>query len=415
MKKLSDPQPWAASKEAGGSSLLGRVWVSQLRPPAELRVASQVNTQRPRRPDPSRRAAARHSRLTLLGRRTVSASPGRPACSGLGRPSPCGSLRGLQLPGGASLLEWERPAGQGGTRAFPRPELGRRRVRRPPEPPKPRAGPPPECASTCGPAPSPRAPWAAAAAAGAAAPARWGWLGSHLAPLGEGKALPRLRGGGAGLGTRRTGAAATPAACSLQRTPGRTNKTPRKNLGKSWEGSFLFSHPGLLLSFEKETEARLFSPAAFCPTPPSPGPSARSSALKPGLEGRRKPQPRGGSAQSGPGRGSASPSSAGGVPGARRAPRGLSPKRLTHPAPFPCPEFGSSQPPPPDGHPEVATRLGGIGASEAEAASRREKRGGGRPGRSGNFLLPGLLGLWGPAREAEWKGSFQTECSRSHR
>lgn len=127
---------------------------------------------------------------------------------------------------------------------------------------------------------------------------------------------------------------------------------------------------------------------AFLPHASLPRPRARSAALKPGLEGRRKPRLRRGSAQRGPGRGSASPRPAGGVPGACRAPRSLSPNPLTHPAPFPCPEPGSSPPPPPDGHPEVATRLGGIGAREA--ASRSEKRGGDGRGQSWNFLLQGF-------------------------
>lgn len=70
------------------------------------------------------------------------APPGRPARAGCGCPSPCGALRGLQLRGGVSLLEWERPAGQGETRNYPRPERGGTRVKCPPEPPQPRAGPP---------------------------------------------------------------------------------------------------------------------------------------------------------------------------------------------------------------------------------------------------------------------------------
>lgn len=150
----NDPSPHPGRPprpEEAASSAACRL--AKVRRPAEQRVARQVNAQMPPAlpcPRPPRRAAARRSRLTRR-RRALSAPPGRPARSGLCRPSPCGPRRGLPLPGGASLLQWERPAGQGGTRAFPRPERGWPRVGGPPEPPQPRAGPPPECASTCGP------------------------------------------------------------------------------------------------------------------------------------------------------------------------------------------------------------------------------------------------------------------------
>lgn len=91
-------------------------------------------------------------------------------------------------------------------------------------------------------------------------------------------------GGGAGQGARGTGTAATPAAHPRAYKQNALGKLFAK---ESWEGSFLFSHPGLILSFQ-ETVARLFSPAASFPPP---GPRARSWALKPGLEGRRKRQP----------------------------------------------------------------------------------------------------------------------------
>lgn len=75
--------------------------------------------------------------FSLLGPREAWAQPGRSALAGFGCPSPCGARRGLQLRGGVSLLEWERPAGQGGPRAYQRPERGGPRVKSPPEPPSP--------------------------------------------------------------------------------------------------------------------------------------------------------------------------------------------------------------------------------------------------------------------------------------
>lgn len=72
--------------------------------------------------------------------------------------------------------------------------------------------------------------------------------------------------GGAGQGARHTGTAATPAAHPRAYKQNALGKLFAK---ESWEGSFLFSHPGLILSFQ-ETVDRLFSPAASFPTLPSP-------------------------------------------------------------------------------------------------------------------------------------------------
>lgn len=123
--------------------------------------------------------------------------------------------------------------------------------------------------------------------------------------------------------------------------------------------------------------ARLFPPAAASPTLPSPG-RALAAALEPGLERRRE---------------RSLPRAAG--------PGGAPPGRLTHPAPCPCPEPRSSLPPPPDGHPQVATRLGGIGAREA--ASRSEKQGGGWGAPRSELAFPppqgfGSLGSGGAGR-----------------
>lgn len=199
-----------------------------------------------------------------------------------------------------------------------------------------------------------------------------------------------MEGGGAGQGARHTGTAATPAAHPRAYKQNALGKLFAK---ESWESSFLFSHPRLLLSFQKETVA-LFFPAASFPTLPSPDRALAvrlsSQDLKGGESGSlAEAQPSAGRA--GPGRGGASSCPAGGVPGARWALRSLSPNRLTHPAPFPFPEPGSSLPPPLDSHPEVARRLGGIRAREA--ASRREKWGGDGPGPSWNFLPAGLRGF----------------------
>lgn len=123
---------------------------------------------------------------------------GRPAGAGFGCPSPCGALRGLQLPGGASLLGWERPAGQGGTRAFPRPERSWLSVKSPPALPQPGPARLPGALPPAGPGSQPAGAAAVAARSsgrpehrrgggGGAAPAPWGLLGSHLAPLGEGE------------------------------------------------------------------------------------------------------------------------------------------------------------------------------------------------------------------------------------
>lgn len=90
--------------------------------------------------------------------------------------------------------------------------------------------------------------------------------------------------------------------------------------------------------------------------------------------------------------------------------RSLSPGRLTHPAPSPSLEPGSSQPPPLDGRPEVAMGLGGIKARQA--ASRREERGGDGRALNSSFLP---LGFRGPARGAEPKGGSRPACSHSHR
>lgn len=310
------------------------------------------------------------SRLTLRGS-LAGAPPGRPARAGLGRPSPCGALRGLRLLGGASLLEWERPAGQGGTHAFPRPERGWPRVKSPPEPPLALDQPArlPGALPPAGPAPSPRAaPPEGLPAAGSrggwrrrCSPRPVGLLGSHLAPLGEGAELPRLEGGGAGRGARRTGTAAKAAARSRASQTKRPGKTFRKEkLG----GLLSLFPPRAPTFFSKGNSGCLFSPAASSPTLPSPGPRARIRLSSRDWEEGES--------------GSLSASSAQRLPypaGGCRARWSLSPGWLTHPAPFPSPEPGSSQLSPPDLHPEVATGLGGIGARQA--ASRREKRGGG--------------------------------------
>ena len=204
-----------------------------------------------------------------------------------------------------------------------------------------------------------------------------GLLGSHLAPLGEGAELPRLGGGGAGRGARRTGTAAKAAARSRASQTKRPGKTFRKEkLG----GLLSLFPPRAPTFFSKGNSGSLFSPAASSPTLPSPGPRARIRLSSRDWEEGES--------------GSLSASSAQRLPypaGGCRARWSLSPGRLTHPAPFPSPEPGSSQLSPPDFHPEVATGLGGIGARQA--ASRREKRGGGGRAPSGNFLPPGLRGF----------------------
>lgn len=130
---------------------------------------------------------------------------------------------------------------------------------------------------------------------------------------------------------------------------------------RSWKGESLFSHPGLLLSFQRETVARLFSLAASSPPLPAPGLRPGSLALNPGL-GQREPA----------------------LPGARS--RGLLPGRaLTLPHALARAREPAARPL------RSEDQLGGIGASEA--ASRREDRGGGGRGASWNFLPQGFGSL----------------------
>ena len=161
--------------------------------------------------------------------------------------------------------------------------------------------------------------------------------------------------------------------------------------------------PGMTQTCQKDTVAPCSLPRLPLPLLPPPARS-RSAPSRDWEEGESgKPLP--GSAPRGPGQ-TAPPLPVGGC----RAVRSLSPGRLTHPAPSPSLEPGSSQPPPPDGRPEVAMGLGGIKARRA--ASRREERGGDGRALNGSFLPPGLRG---PAGGAEPKGGSRAACSHSHR
>ena len=148
-----------------------------------------------------------------------------------------------------------------------------------------------------------------------------------MAPLGEGAELPRLEGGGAGRGAR-----ARPP--RRQRDPGlrRPSSHKQNSLGKlcaqrSWEGVFVFSHPGFPLSFQKETVAPCSLPRLPLPLFPPPA-GALALGSQPGLGGRGELQasPRLCPARAGPDRAS---SAHGRVPGA------LDP--LPGPAYSPCP------------------------------------------------------------------------------
>jgi hypothetical protein len=268
-------------------------------------------------------SGARRSGLTLPELRAAGPPRGRPARWGLGCPSPCGALRGLQLRGGSSLLGWERPAGQGGTRAFPgRSGAGHTSRARPAHfsPGRARL---PGARPPAGPGSQPAG--AAALATGsvgrqeAALPPqpRGVYWGTIWRLLGRERSCPgwRRRRNRRRNRARRTGTAATPAEQpGLLRPSLHKHKALRKLFPKkSWEDYSLFSHPERLLFLEGD-RGLLFSRAASSPTLASSGPRARALARKPGLESGSARQLLQGSAPRG--KASAFPSPAGGGQGA---------------------------------------------------------------------------------------------------
>lgn len=220
-----------------------------------------------------------------------------------------------------------------------------------------------------------------------------------------------MEGGGAGQGARHTGTAATPAAHPRAYKQNALGKLFAK---ESWESSFLFLHPRLLLSFQKETVARLFFPAPSFPTLPSPDPALAvrlsSQDLKGGESGslagaqtsagqagprRRLPLPRGRGA--GSSLGSAEP--------------------LPKPAHSPCPislprarELAATS----SGQPPKSGEEAWQHPSERGSEPEREM-GRGWTSTELEFPSPRASGFWGPAGEAERKGNSQAECSHSHR
>lgn len=151
MKNYRDPRPHAVSEEAGGSSLLGRVSVGRrVRPLAGQRVASQVNVE-----------ASPASPSLLSGGTALGAYPAGPvggvgatgaSCAFGARPSialrtaaraPAPRRRVTAEVGEARRSGRDARLPEAGAGLAARQETARAT--------QTRAGPPPKCASTCGP------------------------------------------------------------------------------------------------------------------------------------------------------------------------------------------------------------------------------------------------------------------------
>lgn len=223
--------------------------------------------------------------------------------------------------------------------------------------------------------------------------------------------MPRLGGGGAGQGARRTGTAATPAAHPRAYKQNVLGKVFAK---ESWESSFLFSHPRLLLSFQKETEARLFFPAVSFPTLPSPDPALAVRLSSQDLKGGESSS----LAEAQPSAGRAEAAAPLPLPRGRGARSSLgSAEALPKPAHSPCPiSLPRAR--------ELAATSSGQPPRSGEEAWRHPSESGSEPGREMGrgwteteleFPSPRASGVWGPGGEAERKRNSQAECSHSHR
>lgn len=194
-------------------------------------------------------------------------------------------------------------------------------------------------------------------------------------------------------------------ACSAP--PGVPTKRPGKTLREVQLGGCLaFSPPSAPTFFSGDSGSPVLSRGVLAPRFPPPGPRARSSVLKPGLEGRRKRQPpeaQPSAGRAGPGRGSASPCPAGGVLGAA----GPLPKPAHSPCPISLPRA-----------PELAAASAGLpprsgdetAASEREGQPAGERNGAGVDGDRVGISFPQGFGSLGSG----W-GSSRAECSHSHR
>lgn len=185
-------------------------------------------------------------------------------------------------------------------------------------------------------------------------------------------------------------------ACSAP--TGVPTKRPGKTLREVQLGGCLaFSPPSAPTFFSGDSGSPVLSRGVLSPRFPPPGPRARSSVLKLGLEGRRKRQPpeaQPSAGWAGPGRGSASPCPAGGVLGAA----GPLPKLAHSPCPISLPRA-----------PERAAASAGLPPRSGDETLRhRSERGSqleretgrGWTGTELEFPSPRASGLWGPAGEA---------------